>query len=144
MALPGQVIRVVAQFDREGLYVWHCHILSHEDHEMMRPFYVTAGPGSTPTNSDPLAWQYVSIPVAGDRLDFVTAVGGLFDTSEGNSQAAHVVGAAQVEVAPLAVKYSLYTRDDDRDRWCDAAGCDLHLDTLDRLFSLAQPAWLEY
>ncbi|HEU4364534.1 MAG TPA: multicopper oxidase, partial [Candidatus Krumholzibacteria bacterium] len=30
---PGEVTRVVATFDREGLYVWHCHILSHEDHE---------------------------------------------------------------------------------------------------------------
>jgi spore coat protein A len=38
--LPGQVTRVVARFDREGRYVWHCHILSHEDHEMMRPYYV--------------------------------------------------------------------------------------------------------
>jgi len=37
---PGEVTRIVATFDREGLYVWHCHILSHEDHEMMRPFYV--------------------------------------------------------------------------------------------------------
>ncbi len=38
--LPGQVTRVIAKFDREGRYVWHCHILSHEDHEMMRPYYV--------------------------------------------------------------------------------------------------------
>ena len=37
---PGKVGRVVAKFDRPGRYVWHCHILSHEDHEMMRPFYV--------------------------------------------------------------------------------------------------------
>ncbi|MCB0270602.1 MAG: multicopper oxidase domain-containing protein [Calditrichaeota bacterium] len=38
--LPGQVTRVIAKFDRPGRYVWHCHILSHEDHEMMRPFHV--------------------------------------------------------------------------------------------------------
>ncbi len=38
--LPGQVTRLIARFDREGLYVWHCHILSHEDHEMMRPYCV--------------------------------------------------------------------------------------------------------
>ena len=25
---------------RPGLFVWHCHILEHEDHEMMRPFRV--------------------------------------------------------------------------------------------------------
>ncbi|HSM64524.1 MAG TPA: multicopper oxidase domain-containing protein, partial [Gillisia sp.] len=37
---PGEVARVKALFDKEGLYVWHCHILSHEDFDMMRPFYV--------------------------------------------------------------------------------------------------------
>jgi spore coat protein A len=37
---PGQVTRIIAKFDRPGGYVWHCHILSHEDHEMMRPYYV--------------------------------------------------------------------------------------------------------
>jgi spore coat protein A, manganese oxidase len=37
---PGEVTRIIAKFDIEGLYVWHCHILSHEDHEMMRPYYV--------------------------------------------------------------------------------------------------------
>jgi spore coat protein A len=42
--LPGEVTRVIAKFDREGLYVWHCHILSHEDHEMMRPYYVGVMP----------------------------------------------------------------------------------------------------
>jgi spore coat protein A len=37
---PGEVTRVIAKFDRSGEYVWHCHILSHEDHEMMRRFEV--------------------------------------------------------------------------------------------------------
>jgi len=37
---PGEVTRIIARFDRPGRYVWHCHILSHEDHEMMRPFHV--------------------------------------------------------------------------------------------------------
>jgi FtsP/CotA-like multicopper oxidase with cupredoxin domain len=35
-ALPEQVTRIKATFDKPGKYVWHCHILSHEDHEMMR------------------------------------------------------------------------------------------------------------
>jgi spore coat protein A len=39
---PGEVTRIIATFDREGLYVWHCHIVSHEDNEMMRPYYVGA------------------------------------------------------------------------------------------------------
>ncbi|HSQ43440.1 MAG TPA: multicopper oxidase domain-containing protein, partial [Ginsengibacter sp.] len=37
----GEVTRVIAKFDRAGKYVWHCHILSHEDHDMMRPFIVS-------------------------------------------------------------------------------------------------------
>ncbi len=45
--LPGEVTRVIARFDREGRYVWHCHILSHEDHEMMRPFHVGPIPVDT-------------------------------------------------------------------------------------------------
>jgi spore coat protein A len=37
---PGEVIRVLVSFRRRGEYVYHCHILSHEDHEMMRPYEV--------------------------------------------------------------------------------------------------------
>ncbi|GFO70354.1 spore coat protein [Geomonas limicola] len=33
-------VRVRAKFDLIGTYMWHCHILAHEDHEMMRPFRV--------------------------------------------------------------------------------------------------------
>jgi spore coat protein A len=40
IALPGQVTRLRATFDLAGLYVWHCHILEHEDNEMMRPLRV--------------------------------------------------------------------------------------------------------
>ncbi|MBP6826112.1 MAG: multicopper oxidase domain-containing protein [Saprospiraceae bacterium] len=44
---PGSVMRVAAKFDRAGKYVWHCHILSHEDHEMMRNFFVGTLPPPT-------------------------------------------------------------------------------------------------
>ncbi|WP_353828755.1 multicopper oxidase family protein [Agromyces sp. SYSU T0242] len=40
IAYPGEVTRVRAQFDRPGRFVWHCHIVEHEDNEMMRPFRV--------------------------------------------------------------------------------------------------------
>jgi spore coat protein A, manganese oxidase len=40
IAYPGQVTRIRATFDRTGEYVWHCHIVEHEDNEMMRPLVV--------------------------------------------------------------------------------------------------------
>jgi spore coat protein A, manganese oxidase len=53
-AHPGQVTRIVVPFsgraaagvpfgaavEHTGLYVWHCHILDHEDNEMMLPYVV--------------------------------------------------------------------------------------------------------
>jgi len=36
----GQMVRIKAEFNKPGRYVWHCHILSHEDHEMMRVLQV--------------------------------------------------------------------------------------------------------
>ncbi|RJQ47637.1 MAG: hypothetical protein C4534_00890 [Gaiellales bacterium] len=46
MAMPNEVTRVAARFDlppdtpTPARYVYHCHILEHEDNEMMRPFEV--------------------------------------------------------------------------------------------------------
>jgi len=69
LALPGQVTRIVARwaptdilagtapesasfpFDPNGGhgYVWHCHIVDHEDNEMMRPDEVIPNPSATRT-----------------------------------------------------------------------------------------------
>jgi bilirubin oxidase len=40
IAYPGEITLVKARFARPGLFVWHCHILEHEDNEMMRPYRV--------------------------------------------------------------------------------------------------------
>jgi len=39
------VVQIIAHFDVPGRFVWHCHFLDHEDHEMMRPFEVVPGNG---------------------------------------------------------------------------------------------------
>jgi bilirubin oxidase len=41
VALPGEITRLKARFDIAGRYVWHCHIIDHEDNEMMRPYVVS-------------------------------------------------------------------------------------------------------
>lgn len=40
IAYPDEITRVKATFDIPGLFVWHCHIVEHEDNEMMRPYRV--------------------------------------------------------------------------------------------------------
>ena len=42
IAYPGQVTRIRARFDSPGQFVWHCHIVEHEDNEMMRPYRIGA------------------------------------------------------------------------------------------------------
>jgi bilirubin oxidase len=41
VAYPGEVTRIRARFDVPGRYVWHCHIVEHEDNEMMRPYVIS-------------------------------------------------------------------------------------------------------
>jgi len=40
IAYPGEVTRVRAHFSTTGQFVWHCHIVEHEDNEMMRPYRI--------------------------------------------------------------------------------------------------------
>jgi spore coat protein A, manganese oxidase len=44
IAYPGEITRVKATYDRAGRFVWHCHIVEHEDHEMMRPYFIGTMP----------------------------------------------------------------------------------------------------
>jgi FtsP/CotA-like multicopper oxidase with cupredoxin domain len=40
IAYPGQVTRLRLRFAKAGQFVWHCHIVEHEDNEMMRPYRI--------------------------------------------------------------------------------------------------------
>lgn len=72
MANPNQITRVIAHFrDYTGLYPYHCHILEHEDHEMMRQFEAVCIKGDT--NQDTLV-DGRDIPL------FVEAIIGMIDS----------------------------------------------------------------
>ena len=42
-------------FDIPGRYVWHCHIVEHEDNEMMRPYHVGPIPLDNPVGPAAIA-----------------------------------------------------------------------------------------
>lgn len=53
-ANPEEVTRIIARFGPfTGIYPWHCHILEHEDHEMMRPYEVLDNPNFNPAEPIP-------------------------------------------------------------------------------------------
>jgi FtsP/CotA-like multicopper oxidase with cupredoxin domain len=52
IAYPSEVTRVRVVFDLPGLFVWHCHIVDHEDNEMMRPLYVGVPDEATPVGAE--------------------------------------------------------------------------------------------
>jgi FtsP/CotA-like multicopper oxidase with cupredoxin domain len=52
-AYPGEVTRIKASFNTPGQFVWHCHIVEHEDNEMMRPYRIgPEQPGQPSEHSD--------------------------------------------------------------------------------------------
>jgi FtsP/CotA-like multicopper oxidase with cupredoxin domain len=76
ITLPGEITRVKARFDHPGRFVWHCHILEHEDNEMMRPYQVVprgapaAGAAGGSSGAD------VALAAAGIAALSAAAVGG--------------------------------------------------------------------
>ncbi|MHC5003383.1 MAG: multicopper oxidase domain-containing protein, partial [Planctomycetota bacterium] len=85
---PFEILRVVAQFDDyPGKYAYHCHILEHEDHEMMRQFHVVDCPADTDGNG------------AVDVDDLVTVILGW--GGDGSDDNADIDGSGLVDVDDL-------------------------------------------
>jgi FtsP/CotA-like multicopper oxidase with cupredoxin domain len=53
ISYPGETTKIRMHFDLPGYFVWHCHIVEHEDNEMMRPFYVKSSPADEPSGPQP-------------------------------------------------------------------------------------------
>jgi FtsP/CotA-like multicopper oxidase with cupredoxin domain len=61
---PNEVVDIVVRFEVFcGRYMYHCHILEHEDHDMMRPFVVM------PTELMPFMDMHASRDEMSDRKD---------------------------------------------------------------------------
>jgi spore coat protein A len=81
---PGEIVRVIARFDGfPGRYPYHCHIIEHEDHEMMRQFEVVPPPLMTAAQISGTNVQ-VTFRTTTNRLHFVqrrdnVATGAWFD-----------------------------------------------------------------
>ena len=59
---PGNTVKLAGvRFDVPGRYVYHCHVLEHEDTEMMRPFVVTV---MNMDEAAPVAACICSAPIA--------------------------------------------------------------------------------
>jgi spore coat protein A len=70
---PGEVTTLIAKFDLPGKYVWHCHILEHEEHDMMHWLVV----------------KRASINLQGGMPGYEGAVNSAFD-AEGNLRGAYL------------------------------------------------------
>ena len=70
IAYPGEITRLKLTFEREGRFVWHCHVLEHEDNEMMRPYVVgeIKGPHRTTHPGMAMAKPDVRAPPAGKGI----------------------------------------------------------------------------
>jgi spore coat protein A len=93
MVAPNEILRVIASFDDyKGNYAYHCHILEHEDNEMMRQFQtIQCGDGVVdPTegcdDGDLAAWNGCN--AACDVEEFVELSG----TAAGGSVSVTVAG----------------------------------------------------
>ena len=73
MAQPGEITRVRATFIKPGLYVWHCHVVDHEDNEMMHPMYVKDA--ATPAGATVPA--YPQSPITGQTATLSNGGAGL-------------------------------------------------------------------
>jgi spore coat protein A len=123
---PGLVTTIKAKFDIAGdKYVYHCHILSHEEHDMMRPLVVAApltvnfiaGTGGsvvgTLNQSVPYlasATTVTAVPNAGYHFVNWTGNGGFVTTGSNPLTVTNVTAAmditANFEIDTYAVNFS--------------------------------------
>jgi hypothetical protein len=107
---PGQVTTIIAKFDLPGNYVWHCHILEHEEHDMMHwlivkpapaaaaPMVTSAGTGGA---AAPVSAVTVGIPTPVDSTAVTAAPAAVMDSSKTSANAVLLTDPAQGYTGPV-------------------------------------------
>lgn len=99
---PNQITRVIAKFDDyAGLFPYHCHLLEHEDHEMMRQYRVLCDPvqflGNTgDVEIDPGDTAHFVVVANGDALAFQWYKGAVA-LQDGTTAGGSVISGAQTD-----------------------------------------------
>jgi hypothetical protein len=102
---PGQITRVIQRFtDFSGLFPYHCHILEHEDHEMMRQYNLLCTAPSIGTQpSGRLTCQgatvLTSVAATGDVLRHQWRKNGVAMVDGALSSGAVISGAASASLS---------------------------------------------
>jgi hypothetical protein len=102
---PQMITRVIARFeDYTGLFAYHCHILEHEDHEMMRQFQ-TVDTIQLDIDASQISWSAQAGAtgydvVRGDLLQLV-ATDGNFAMSNVTESCSYVVGTSMPDMTPV-------------------------------------------
>jgi hypothetical protein len=104
---PGEILRVIARFtDYTGDFVFHCHMLEHEDNDMMRQFTVVPQSSTTPACA--------AVRAEPPRL---------WPPDQQLAQV-HIVGATDADGQPLSVHITGITQDEPVTGQSQAAGDD--------------------
>jgi spore coat protein A, manganese oxidase len=94
---PGTVTTINAKFDLTGLYVWHCHILEHEEHDMMHFLNVVKpNPGSPAIVAAPSTTSTASTTVSSSPIGADPTVTGQLTATGQSSIDASVGGSLLV------------------------------------------------
>jgi spore coat protein A len=75
-------------------YVWHCHILEHEEHDMMRPLVVTGQNPQTPLAANPAAVSFNGFAGGGPTTVFINSNTGVPTVASNNAAVTAVMQPA--------------------------------------------------
>ena len=87
-------------------YVWHCHILSHEENDMMRPIVLNVNSTIPPAITTPAA-AWVTTPATGNRITWIDPTPVTYDPPSGYPNPAAEIGFRIERATSISGAYSV-------------------------------------